>query len=203
MPEPGRDGPAPDGLARKAFDAARGEVVDEIRRAPSRRVDNVVSRLHDFARRLEVHATVCGAVRRAYDRAKWRGIALVTLVVAATVGLAALLRAALDAPLNVLLAMAGAGAVVAGAIAVFTWINLKSRAEALLDGLDGVFARAFARDLVLGNRRADLEALWRRVRDQTHGAVRTFGPGKTPRLRRADARAIARAVELEIPALRA
>ncbi|RYG43876.1 hypothetical protein EON67_12395, partial [archaeon] len=42
------------------------QIIAEVRRAPLRRIDNLITRLYDSARALRMHATVLGAVRRDY-----------------------------------------------------------------------------------------------------------------------------------------
>jgi hypothetical protein len=47
-------------LPLQDFDRTREEVAQEVQRAPHRRLDNVISRLYQHARRLRVHARVLG-----------------------------------------------------------------------------------------------------------------------------------------------
>ena len=46
---------------------ARNEVIEQVLRAPERRIDNMVTQLHNSALMLSVHARVGSAVRRAYS----------------------------------------------------------------------------------------------------------------------------------------
>lgn len=201
VPAPDRDEAGAGGLDLEAFDRARDEVVAEIRRAPSRRVDNIVSGLYEYARRLHVHASVCDAVRRDLDGAlvRWAALFALAAVAGAAVGWIAW--------------QAGAGlpAAIVTVVAVLSlaglalWIrgDLRRRARDAVDGLDGTFERTFERELLLGDRAADLEALWRSVRPRVRAALAAVGPRRAPRLRRAERRAIEGAIDGEIPAMRA
>jgi hypothetical protein len=79
----------------------------------------------------------------------------------------------------------------------------KHRARELQDGLDGVFSRAFERELLVGDRADDIRALWKSVRDRAHRALASVGAASIPRLRRGERRKLEHAIEKEIPALRA
>jgi hypothetical protein len=201
VPVANRDEPAKDGLPLASFDEAREEVIKEIRRAPTRRVDNIVSRLYDHARRLRVHATVCDRARREIDRLILRF---------AAIGVGLFLFAAL---LVWALASFGAGGqvialVVVGALVLIGTVVLVARyervqrARELIDGVDGVFARAFERELLLGDRADDVKALWKSVRERTQKALATLGVPHVPRLKRGEAKRLETAIEKEIPALR-
>ena len=76
------------------------------------------------------------------------------------------------------------------------------RTRELVDGVDGVFARAFERELLLGDRSDDLKALWKSVRERTQKALATIGVARVPRLRRGEAKKLEHAIEKDIPALR-
>jgi hypothetical protein len=201
VPVPGRDEPAKNGLPLAAFDKARDEVVDEIKRAPSRRVDNVVSRLYEHARRLRVHATVCDRARREIDRARLRWIAIAVLMASATLGFA--WASYTHVPGSVTFGAIAAGVVLAGAVIAFMSFDVKQREKAILTGVEGVFTNAFERELVLGDRADDLRALWKSVQDRTRRSLETLRPKRAPHLRRGEARRLEKLINDEIPALRA
>ena len=46
------------------FDKARGELISEIKRAPTRRVDNMLTQINAFAERLRMHARVIDAAAK-------------------------------------------------------------------------------------------------------------------------------------------
>jgi len=201
VPVAGRDEPAKDGLPLGSFDEAREEVIKEIRRAPTRRVDNIVSRLYDHARRLRVHASVCDKARREIDwlvlRFSGIGAALLVFAVALVYALVKF-----DASGTVLAFTILGALLLEGALFIFARYERAQRSRELIDGVDGLFARAFERELLLGDRADDLRALWKSVRDRTQKALTTLGAGKVPRLRRGEAKRLEQAIEKEIPAIR-
>ena len=46
------------------------QIMEEVRHAPRRRLDNIITRLYDSARLLAMHATVLEAVRKEYKSAQ-------------------------------------------------------------------------------------------------------------------------------------
>ena len=46
------------------------QVLEEVRHAPRRRLDNIITRLYDSTRLLAMHATVLEAVRKEYSSAR-------------------------------------------------------------------------------------------------------------------------------------
>lgn len=57
--------------ALSELDSTRDEVVNEVLRAPERRVDNVITRLYDSTRLLQMHVLIIEAVRGTYRRELW------------------------------------------------------------------------------------------------------------------------------------
>src|SRR5262249_34983158 len=160
--------------------------IEEIKRAPSRRVDNVVSRLYEHARRLRVHATVCDSARRELDRARLRWGAIAVLAASASLGFAWVSYS--HVPGSVTLGTVVAGILVTAAVIAFMSFDVKQREKAILSGMEGVFGNAFERELVLGDRADDLRALWKSVQDRTRRALETLTPRGAPHLRRGEAK---------------
>ncbi|HZU98827.1 MAG TPA: dynamin family protein [Planctomycetota bacterium] len=202
VPVPDRDEPAKNGLPLGSFDEAREEVIKEVRRAPTRRVDNIVSRLYDHARRLRVHVTVCDQARREVLGVALRfgaiGVALLIFAVLLVWFLLSVAHASGEA---IAIVIVGA-LVLEAAIWAIAYLERKNRARELVDGVDGVFARAFDRELALGDRADDLRALWKSVRDRTQRALSTVGVTHVTRLKRSESKKLDQAIEKEIPALR-
>jgi hypothetical protein len=201
VPVPNRDEPAKNGLPLAAFDEAREEVIGEIRRAPTRRVDNVVSRLYEHARRLKVHARVCDQARAEVDRLAIRFALMGAGIFFFTVGLLYLMHVANVGP-GTLAAVLSGGILLEVAVFFLGRYERAIRSKEIVDGVDAVFARAFERELALGDRHDDLNALWKSVRDRTQKALRTVGVTSMPRLKRGELKKLDHTVEKEIPALR-
>lgn len=184
------------------FDKQREEVRQEVRRAPFRRVDNIISRLYNHARRMRVHVTVLDALARERfwlgARYAVAGAALLLLGCVVAYALFSLLPEtsrfgwALGAfALSVLLAAATG--------ALYAW-DSKSRANNL--SLDALFERSYARQLTLGDDKEDLRALWLSVRERVRRSLdaRSGSPAKAWR---GDFKKLERVIEKEVPELRA
>ena len=63
--------------AQAELDRSRVEIVSEVFKAPLRRVDNAITRLHDATRLLRMHAVVLGAVKSDYTKEVIRWSAMV------------------------------------------------------------------------------------------------------------------------------
>lgn len=201
---PGRaQAPRPDAAIPLAdFDDSRGEVIQEIRRAPTRRSDNLVSNLYQCARRLAVHARMFQGLSREYRKLRWKWWATVAGVAVLTGVAMWLLWGAQDwkAPWLALLSGAVVALVVvfAGRLALRRW---KDRAEDA-DYLDHVFERIFRRELAYQDR-ADLRALWESVRPQLAVAIDVVGPAKvSPFSLRKPLRRVDKMIEDEVLPLR-
>jgi hypothetical protein len=170
--------PASTGALRLAeFDAARDRLLDEIRRTPARRVDNLVSELLRRVRELQLHARVCRELGRSYLRMRLRWLAALagTTLLAGTAGWLA--WSSTDTSLRAWVILLGLGSV-----AATWWTGLwqarrfarRSLSPAVLDE---AFASACQGELLLGDR-ADLRALWDSIRSRTTTAIGWIGPAR-------------------------
>lgn len=187
------------------FDASRNHILDEIRRTPGRRVDNLVSELLRRGKEVLLHARVCREIGREYLRlrAQWIGALAFTTVLA---GVAVWLGwTAVDLPTGKRLLVLATGVLAVGAVGwLGQWQARRfARRSVAMSMLDDAFEAAFEEDLAIRGR-ADLRALWLDIRERTARAVRLLGPWKLAMgsglglgIRRLD-----KAVAKEIPALR-
>jgi GTP-binding protein EngB required for normal cell division len=182
------------------FEIARQELISEIKRAPVRRVDNMITHAAHHAERLRMHA-------RIVDRARARAARLRTQLNA---GLALLLLIAILAAAYYIQA---AEWLVAAAIGIGTvligyglYVGIKSlvrRKEAsVLDDLDSVFEEVYQRDLVVGNRPEDLLLLWDEVKPITRRTLKKLGLLASPTLRGKDLNRLNHCLKTEVPELR-
>jgi hypothetical protein len=200
VPGPGR--PAGNGsVPVEDFDLARKEIVSEVAKAPERRIDNVVTRLHDDARELLVHARVCGFVRREYVRRRiqWSGRA-VAFGLAFDLG-AAVAYHMLGAPQSTAGVLVGIG--LAGAAALIAWGAYAARTEIreLVADLTPAFEHVYRRHLVLADE-GDLRDLWDRLHPRTRKALQTLGPENVPRVSARELRHVEEVLSRRIPELR-
>lgn len=73
----------------KDLNATRIEVLNKVKNAQERRLDNMITRLDDSTRLLQMYAWVCNTVRSKVSRVWWRVHLQTALMVAGTGGLAA------------------------------------------------------------------------------------------------------------------
>ncbi|RLN48622.1 hypothetical protein BBJ28_00004721 [Nothophytophthora sp. Chile5] len=189
------------GASLRDLDAMREEVVSEVKRAPERRVDNLITNLYDSSRLLQMHAEVFEDLRARYASEKWRRSALVA---ATFVGGNALAASALASGVPI---EAAAGVSVASALASagVVWHNSTVLAQLerdLLheDSLSELFRRRYGRQLAEGDEY--VMSLWKRVLPALQVAVHTLGFSKLPKLKSSEVAALENIVSNEVPQLR-
>jgi hypothetical protein len=193
---------APSPLPTEDFVKAREELVKEIRRAPARRADNVLTQLRDHAERLRMHAQVLDCAVKDVGRFRIRAW-MMLLLVALFGGLAgAVTLSAGVQPWIPMLLFGAAGLLVYGGAFVVRAL-VRGRAAQAADGLGAVFERLHARDLVQRERADDLRSRWAEVQPRTKAAIESLGLLSFPRLDREDAERLERVIGKDIPDLRA
>jgi GTPase SAR1 family protein len=194
---------ASDSIPLQDFDVSREEVVAEIKRAPTRRADNLVSGLYQSARELSVLARVYFEASHQF-RAVRNRLLLIPLGVLFLTGLLVYFTWNSQEPRTALLLLvAGILATAAASLGALLYLNRFRRQTFSPDGLDECFDRTFTRQLAF-QERADLRALWSAVRTRTCTALEVIGPETITRTfsTRKFLRNLDKAVEQEIPALR-
>jgi hypothetical protein len=190
------------------FDKQREEVRQEVRRAPLRRVDNVISRLYAHTRRMRMHVLVLDRLARERRRLLLRyvGIALVVLLLGGLLTwLAVGLAGGADPEAGgarwklIVGTVGGTLLLLAGTAGLYAW-DRRARERDL--ALDELFKRTFARELTLGDQAEDLEALWATVRERVRRALEAKG-GKAPLAWRAELKRMDKVIERGVPDLRA
>jgi hypothetical protein len=191
------------GLLREAMadlEAARAEIVGEVRRAPLRRVDNLITRLDDSARLLRLHAVLLGAIRKDYVREATKAWGAVAAGSGSLAALAAglLFSGSLETGIPLLLAAAGAG----GGGAWYAGKHLAARAAHFTDGpgVEATFRRTFY--LELADRDEFLTQLFARVRPHLQLTLRTLGIASVPSVKRGDIAALDKIIDGDTPELR-
>lgn len=196
------EGAAKPELPAKDFDTAREELVAEIRRAPARRVDNLLTQLEDHARRLTMHARVITEAGRLLRRFRWKLTGMTALLVL-TGALAGTVALQFGASAGLLLAIWGGTALLAAGAGLLSQQLSRSHGEQLVAGLDAVFERAYARELLVRERADDLRAVWIKIQGRVRQALEKVGVTAFPRLGGAERRRLEEALDKEVPALRA
>lgn len=183
------------------FEVARGELINEIKRAPVRRVDNMITHAARHAERLRMHARIVDRARSGLAAFRRRlyygliGIVALGLLVAAYYFREQAWTIAIPAVIGAL-AVAFAGRLGIRAL-------VQRRQEQVVDDLDRVFEEIYQRDLVVQNRPEDLLMRWEDVKPVTIRTIRKLGLLSMPSLRGKDLNGLNRCLNDDIPTLRA
>jgi GTP-binding protein EngB required for normal cell division len=194
-------GAAESALSLTDFAHAREELVREIKRAPVRRLDNILTQASIYGRRLKLYVHIIHATRQKLTGYRRRLYSVPVLILAAGLGAGGYLASQEMWPAAVGAAVAGLVLAVGG---YFGFRELVRRREAkLLDDLDGIFERVYKRDLVVSNREEDLLLLWKDVKDSIVWTVKNLGLLSLPRLKRSELNRIDDTLSKQLPDLRA
>jgi len=195
------DGEPENALSLEEFEQSRAELEAEIRRAPARRVDNMLTQLQDHAARLRMHARVVDRAGRRLRRFRRRCFAVVAAV-ALLLALAGAASITMDVTWYLPAALFAAAVVAAVAgWGVVRWLVKKEEQESI-DGLTLIFETIHARNMLVRERAEDLQALWNAVQGRTRETLEKLGILSFPRLAKADVKRLDSLIETDAPALR-
>lgn len=182
------------GLPMDDFEKAREDLIGELRRAPARRLDNMITQVQTFAERLRLHTFVIDEAARelrAFRRKIWIGLMLI---------FAALSAAAIVTGLVLALPLMIGVFLLAGAIVEFLVIPRERRHK--VSRLGETFEKIYDLELLVRDRAEDLRALWDQVHPRTRDVAEKRGLHSFERLRKQDRERLNRIIEVEIPKLR-
>lgn len=181
-------------LPTSDFDEAREQLLDELQRAPTRRLDNLITQMQTFAERLRLHAFVIDRAVRdlASLRLRWRiGLFVLLAALAGSMFFAGLL----------LLIPAAIGVYVV-LTAVVETIVLPRSSKRIVERFDEYFEKIHERDLLRRDHDNDLRALWAQVEPHVREVVRKSGLENFSKLSRSDRDSLDELIDVEIPKLR-
>jgi hypothetical protein len=181
-------------LPLEDFERARADLIDELRRAPTRRMDNQITQLQHFAERLRLHAFVIDAAATRLRRTRERGYAFLVLL------FGALGAAAFATGLVTLLP--ALAALAAAFVGVLEWITLPRRRKQLLNGFDEIFETLHDRELLVRDRAEDLRAMWEEVKPRAREVAEKRGLQAFPKMKWNDREVLVELIRDEIPKLR-
>mmetsp|Transcript_57897 Transcript_57897/g.131205 ORF Transcript_57897/g.131205 Transcript_57897/m.131205 type:complete len:393 (+) Transcript_57897:559-1737(+) len=187
------------GLADLA--ATRDEVVSEVRKAPKRRIDNMITRLVDAVNLLLMHATVMEASRKSYSRQLWTGRAQV--LAAASVGGGVTGAAAyMGLPPEAIGAAASAGMLGTGGVQLYALKVLEHEEANLLsaEGLNRIFQNHYSNQMAEGD--AFVVSVWQRIRDRLQVNLKSLGLGQVSKVSPSELEELRQVLEDEVPKLR-
>jgi hypothetical protein len=195
------DGVAPPKLPTQDFVTSREELIREVKRAPARRVDNLVTQLEEHGNRLLVHARVIDEAGRRLRRFRMKLWSMLIVAILA-VGLAGAITIGMHQPWWVSAIVFGSGALLAYIGAFIIRGLVRSQSEQIIEGLTGVFEHLFARELLVRDRVDDLRALWAKVQPRVRQTLEKVGIFAFPSLARDERARLTDALEKEVPELR-
>jgi hypothetical protein len=189
------------GSALTDLEVSREELVEEVFKAPERRIDNVVTRLYNSTCLLQMHTKVAEGIRKDYNKQVWshRFFSLI----AATTGSGFIASAIVtEAPWQFVTTV---GLLGVGGFAGTVWYGNQMIAQKekfiLTDsGLDSFFEQQYMRQIAEGDEFTS--AMWRRVRPHLRVALTTLGFSDLPSLKSRDIREMEAIVDDEVPRLR-
>jgi hypothetical protein len=184
------------------LEAQRQDVIDEILRAPDRRIDNMTTHLYDSARLLRMHLVMSEAVRADYNGTH-RRIQMATVGIGLAgnlVGLSALVLAPHVWSFSAVLSASS----IAGAAGVYLYGNyqlqLKAKDMSSNHFLESVFGRVYVREIA--DRDQFVLSLWHRVKLQLRSAIVSVGAANLPRVTGSDLRKLDAVIDEQVPDLR-
>ncbi len=182
------------GLPVEDFERARAELVEELRRAPTRRMDNQITQIQAFAERLRLHAFVIDEAAGRYRRMRERWYGFLALLAVATAVAAFALGAIVVLP-----ALAALAAVT---VAILEFLVFPRARKRLLAGFDDIFERLHDRELLVRDRAEDLRAMWAEVHPRAREVAEKRGLQSFAKMKWADRTVLIELIRDDIPKLR-
>mmetsp|Transcript_8637 Transcript_8637/g.13600 ORF Transcript_8637/g.13600 Transcript_8637/m.13600 type:complete len:580 (+) Transcript_8637:2-1741(+) len=184
------------------LEATRADVIHEVKQAPDRRIDNMITHLYDSARLLKMHLEMTEAVREDYQSSR-RRILYAALGVGITGNMVSL------AALYLVPSIWGfsatiTGSSIAGATGVYLFGNhqLQDKAKEMATDayLENLFRRIYIRELAEGDE--FVPSLWVRVKLHLKSAIETLGVPNLHRLSGRELRQVDEVLSDKVPGLR-
>lgn len=176
------------------FENARADLIHEIRRVPTRRMDNQITQMQAYAERLRLHAFVIDEAANRYRRLRGRWWAVLFLLFAA-LGSGAL-------ALGLVVALPALAVLAAAVIALLELVAMPRAKRRMVDRLDATFEKLHDRELLVRDRAEDLRALWEEVHPRAREVAEKRGLQSFVRMKRADRAALVELIGEDIPKLR-
>jgi GTPase SAR1 family protein len=176
------------------FEAAREDLIGEIRRVPTRRMDNQITQMQAYAERLRLHALVIDEAANQYRRLRGRWWAALFLLFSALA--AGALAVGMVVALPVLAALAAA------IVAFLELVAMPRARKRLTARFDAIFEKLHERELLVRDRAEDLRAMWEEVRPRAREVAEKRGLQSFLRMKRTDRNVLAELLAADIPRLR-
>lgn len=199
LPVAETDEPLPPGLAD--LHQTRNDVVQEVMKAPKRRIDNVITHLFDSVHQLKVHSTISNQIRQQFRKQLWEhriqeGTSLMTGAGLTTMALYTQL------PMHFTGGVIATTVLGVGGLSWYNSLQLKAAEERLTSPaeLSASFQRVYAREV--NDADEYIASVWQRIRDPLKMALETEGLQQVPAVSASELAALDKIVEEDIPELR-
>jgi hypothetical protein len=183
---------------------AREDVVAEVRKAPARRMDNIITHLHDAVSQLHMHATILHDVRQRYSKfywqSKWQELGVAFTGTSLTILLTVYANGVV--PLEITGAILGTTILGTGGLMWYHGVQLQEweRQACTVEELSAAFQRTHARSVSDGDEYS--AAVWQRVRDPLRTSLEQQPISEVPSISKSDLARLKTIMDEEIPALR-
>jgi GTPase SAR1 family protein len=188
------DGKTTSALRLDDFEKARHDLIDELRRAPSRRMDNQITQMASFAERLRLHTYVIDEAASRYRSIRARAYgwltALTTAASVAAVGT------------GFVIALPGIVGFAALMIALFQFFTLPRARKRLVRDFDAIFNGLHDEEMLMRDHAEDLRTVWAEVRPRAREVAEKCGLQNFEKLDSADRAVLNALIDEDIPALR-
>lgn len=179
----------------------RDDVVAEVMKAPKRRIDNVITHLHDSVHLLMMHAQISNDVKKRYSKMVWDNRIQEVASLATGVSLSGI-------GIYAQLPMEFTGAAAAFTILGFgglKWFNTTKLTEAesqllTMEELSASFQRTHQREI--SDADEFTASVWQRIRGQLQISLNADGLDNFPTVSHAEFDKLRRILDVEIPQLR-
>jgi len=142
-------------LPMEDFEKARNDLIGELHRVPTRRMDNQITQIQAYAERLRMHAMVIDKAADKFKsiRARWRGF---WLLLFGGLGAAAFAT-------GMVVALPGIALAAVLAFSFTEYVTLPRTKRRLISRFDQIFEKLHDRELLLRDRAEDLRMMWEEV----------------------------------------
>lgn len=181
---------------------ARDEVVKEVRKAPARRMDNVLTRLYDGVRQLQMHAKILQDLKQRWSRFYWQTKWQQLGVVGTGGGLSSVFSMYNLVPLEIVGSVMATTILATGGLLWYHNMQLQEweKQACSVEELSAAFQRTHAREISDGDEYT--AALWQRIRDPLRVALQQQPLGQYATVSASDLSSLQRILDDEIPSLR-
>ena len=185
---------------------ARDEVVKEVRRAPERRMDNLLTNLHDAVSQLLMHSRILQDLQqrwsRLYWQCKWQELGVASSGVGLTAAITYLGSGSAMSVEAVAGGILGTTVLATGGLTWYHGVQLREweQQACSVEELSAAFQRTHAREISDGDEYA--AALWQRIREPLRAALQQQTVGEHEKVKASDLAELQAIIEEQVPALR-